>query len=205
MLNTSLRRAGASLHLAARADDYESCPDAETHRPVEWSDAWLIAQLQRLALGDAMAMADLRRMIASDGLNAQAVRLMNESEVLREISHLVAHQRLRAIACSSPRIASAAPPEAVEEHGSAFPIAEALARRAAQQAAPKKVKTWVEIELVDQDGNPVPNEKYRLVLPDGTVQEGTLDENGRAGAEGIDPGTCKVSFPDIHAKEWDPA
>jgi len=204
-LITSLRCEGAQLHLAAGAADHDSCPDAETHRPIEWWDASLLAELARLAYADPIAMADLRRMVADEGLNAHFVQLMSESELLREVAHLVARQHLRAIMCRSVRVTASAPAPAAEERGAAFPIAEALARRAGQELSAKKVKTWIQIELVDQDGKPVPNEKYRLVLPDGTVQEGKLDENGQAGADGIDPGTCKVSFPDIHAKEWNPA
>jgi hypothetical protein len=29
-----------------------------------------------------------------------------------------------------------------------------------------------------------------------------LDSEGRARVDGIDPGTCKVSFPDRDAKDW---
>jgi type VI secretion system secreted protein VgrG len=56
--------------------------------------------------------------------------------------------------------------------------------------------TWVEIELVDTAGKPVPNVRYRIELPDGQFQEGTLDGNGHARADEIEPGTCWISFPD---------
>ena len=65
-------------------------------------------------------------------------------------------------------------------------------------------KTWVEIKLVDQDGNVVPNEHYRITLPDGTVKDGVLDEDGWMRESGIDPGECTITFPDIHDREWDP-
>jgi hypothetical protein len=65
-------------------------------------------------------------------------------------------------------------------------------------------KTWIEIELVDEEGNPVPGERYKITLPDGkTVSEGTLDANGRARVEGIDPGTCQISFPDLDKDAWE--
>ena len=51
--------------------------------------------------------------------------------------------------------------------------------------------TWVEIELVDMAGKPVPHARYRIELPDGQFQEGTL-----ARADEIEPGTCWISFPD---------
>jgi hypothetical protein len=75
---------------------------------------------------------------------------------------------------------------------------------ASQTAVDCKDKTWVAIELLDPDGKPVPKEEYRLQLPDGSIQEGTLDENGAASISGIDPGTCKVCFPRIDGRVWRP-
>ncbi len=70
----------------------------------------------------------------------------------------------------------------------------------------KQKKSWIEIELVDEDKKPVPGERYRITLPDGTtLAEGTLDEKGRARVDGIDPGTCKVTFPDLDKDAWEPA
>ena len=64
-------------------------------------------------------------------------------------------------------------------------------------------KHWIEIELVDEEGKPVPGEKYAITLPDGsTVASGTTDENGRARVDGIDPGTCKVTFPNLDKDAW---
>jgi type VI secretion system secreted protein VgrG len=70
----------------------------------------------------------------------------------------------------------------------------------------EKKKSWVEIELVDEDNNPIPGEKYKITLPDGkTVAEGTLDESGFARVDGIDPGTCKVTFPNLDKDAWEKA
>jgi len=64
--------------------------------------------------------------------------------------------------------------------------------------------TFIEIELVDQDGRPMPGERYRITLPDGTVKKGLLDDNGRARVDGIRPGgPCDIEFPDIHGEEWE--
>jgi len=69
----------------------------------------------------------------------------------------------------------------------------------------EKKKSWIEIELVDEEGNPVPGERYKVTLPDGkTVAEGTLDEKGFARVDGIDPGTCQVTFPNVDKDAWEP-
>jgi type VI secretion system secreted protein VgrG len=64
---------------------------------------------------------------------------------------------------------------------------------------------WIEIELVDEDGNPVPGEEYQITLPDGSTKaSGTLDGKGKARAEGVDPGSCKVTFPNLDKNSWKP-
>jgi len=62
-------------------------------------------------------------------------------------------------------------------------------------AEKKARKNWIEIELLDEEGEPVAGETYEIALPDGSVASGTLDEKGFARVDGIDPGSCKVSFP----------
>ena len=66
-------------------------------------------------------------------------------------------------------------------------------------------KTWIEIELVDEDDKPMPGEKYRVETPDGSVAEGTLNEQGVARIEGIDPGDCKITFPNLDQEAWERA
>jgi hypothetical protein len=66
-------------------------------------------------------------------------------------------------------------------------------------------KSWIEIELVDEEDQPVPGERYKIELPDGSVAEGTLDEKGFARIDGMDPGTCKITFPELDKDAWEPA
>jgi type VI secretion system secreted protein VgrG len=66
-------------------------------------------------------------------------------------------------------------------------------------------KDWIEIQLNDQDGNPVPGEPYKITLADGTtVADGTLDDKGHARVDNIDPGTCQVTFPNLDKTSWAP-
>jgi type VI secretion system secreted protein VgrG len=62
---------------------------------------------------------------------------------------------------------------------------------------------WVEIVLIDDEGRPAAGEVYRVRLPDGSVAEGVLGFGGTLRLEGIDPGDCEVSFPNLDAGSWE--
>ena len=76
-------------------------------------------------------------------------------------------------------------------------------RLTAVVVSPNKT-SWVEIELVDNQGQSVLNEIYQVRMPDGSLFTGTLDGNGQARIEGIDPGTCQITFPNQDANSWQP-
>jgi hypothetical protein len=63
-------------------------------------------------------------------------------------------------------------------------------------------KNWIEIELTDEQGNPVANEKFTLYLPDGSVKKGRLDENGEANIESTEPGDATIDFPQLDTNSW---
>ena len=118
-----------------------------------------------------------------------------------------------------------AEPKAPEEADSADPgeVAEVKARQREQKAGKygsqkskpfkpptkeeikEKKLVWIEIEMVDEAGEPVAGEKYKIELSDGTVSEGTLGSDGKARLDGIEPGSCKVSFPDLDSEAWEKA
>lgn len=63
---------------------------------------------------------------------------------------------------------------------------------------------WVEIQLVGDDGSPVPDEEYRVELPNGDVARGYLDGDGWARIANIDdPGQCKITFPALDKRACD--
>lgn len=63
--------------------------------------------------------------------------------------------------------------------------------------------TWIAIELIDADGNSVANEQYKITMPDGSIKYGTLDANGKARIEKLQPGTCQVTFPNRDQEVWE--
>jgi len=70
-------------------------------------------------------------------------------------------------------------------------------------AEEEKKTSWIEIELVDEIGQPVPNEAYEITAPDGTtIRKGNLDKNGQAHVAVREPGTCQITFPKLDAAAW---
>ena len=65
--------------------------------------------------------------------------------------------------------------------------------------------SWIEIRLVDEDGQPVPGAAYEIILPDGSIKSGSLNAKGAARYDQIPAGQCEVRFPELDAKEWQPA
>lgn len=69
-----------------------------------------------------------------------------------------------------------------------------------------RVTHTLELELVDEDDQPVANEAYQVELPGGEVVQGRLNGQGKALLTGIrDAGNCKVTFPRLDESAWVPA
>ena len=71
-----------------------------------------------------------------------------------------------------------------------------------QLQSAKPVKTWIEMEVVDDFGRPQPNQPYLCMLPDGRIETGTLDSRGRVRFDGIDPGTCVFTLTELDQETW---
>ena len=70
----------------------------------------------------------------------------------------------------------------------------------------EKETSWIEIELVDQEGAAVARAAYEITAPDGeTIKKGRLDENGRAYVSVAEPGNCQISFPKLDEAAWERA
>jgi hypothetical protein len=65
-------------------------------------------------------------------------------------------------------------------------------------------KGWIDLQVLDDAGEPLADERYRLELPDGSVQEGTTDSEGRVKVDGLKPAALgKIRFPDLEPEEED--
>ena len=56
--------------------------------------------------------------------------------------------------------------------------------------------TWIELKIQFDDGAPYPGNCV-IELPGGDRSEGPPDAEGVIRMERLDPGSCKVSFPDL--------
>lgn len=65
-----------------------------------------------------------------------------------------------------------------------------------------RLRTWIEVQLLDDNDQPVAGAEYAITLPGGKVVQGWLDETGVARLEGIPPGVCQVSFPKLDKDTW---
>ena len=66
---------------------------------------------------------------------------------------------------------------------------------------PPEVDHWIEVCLVDSGHEPIANERFELVLPDGRVQNGRTDDAGVLRVDPIfKPGSCRLHFPDLEAQ-----
>lgn len=64
------------------------------------------------------------------------------------------------------------------------------------------ILTWIGIELVGEDCRPLAGEPYRVESPSGAVFEGRLDAGGRARIDDVEPGTCRIMFPELDQDAW---
>ena len=127
-------------------------------------------------------------------------------EAIGQIQRLLESGQLKLIRC--PIVRGGGGGGAIEgsggEDGDDADSSSSSRKGGSKSGTPARVKTWIEITLVDEDGEPVPYEPFEIELPDGRKVGGRLDGNGLARFSNIDPGTCQVSFPEIDGGEWNP-
>lgn len=134
---------------------------------------------------------------------------VRDGDVLDQLAARVVAEGLQVVSCGESFFSSlqttvqvaAAPSETPQT----TPLQDEQAVKATQQSAPGAEEThWIEIELVDDAGKPVAGELYFVELPDGSSISGRTDGEGRARVDGVDPGTAKVSFPDLDKSLYNP-
>src|ERR1041385_920124 len=153
---------------------------------------------------DVGAARDFLQPLLADPMNIAAARrvlgaAVHERDVLDQLAARVVAEGLQVVSCGETYWA-ALQTTMTSTSESTTPLQD---EEAAKQEAPAaEEQHWIEIGLKDDDGKPVADEAYLIELPDGSQITGRTDANGRARVEGIDPGTAKVSFPEVDKKGY---
>jgi hypothetical protein len=163
---------------------------------------------------DIGAARDFLRPLLADPANVAAARralgvIPADGDVLEQLAARVVAEGLQVVSCAESFFSSlqttvqvsAAPSQTPQT----TPLQDEQAAKATQESAPQaEEQHWIEIELVDDNGKPVAGELYFVELPDGSSISGRTDGAGRARVDGVDPGTAKVSFPDLDKSLYTP-
>lgn len=59
------------------------------------------------------------------------------------------------------------------------------------------IEDFLEIEMKDEEDNPISDEEYIIFAPNGEVRNGKLDKNGYTKEEKLPGGICSVRFPNL--------
>jgi hypothetical protein len=162
---------------------------------------------------DPMAMSSLRHMLATEGGAFRGLDRTSDDALLDQAAVMLEHGRWHVHGSHGSRHAggrqtsrNGAGTDSGADDDTQETARASLIRKTTlpPETAPPAL-TWVEIRLVDSEGNPVPGESYEIVLPDGSIRSGTLNGKGVARYDLIPAGQCDVRFPNLDANAWRPA
>lgn len=68
-----------------------------------------------------------------------------------------------------------------------------------------KETSWIELELIGIDDKPITGELYLVTASDGRTYRGSTDHVGKGRVAGIEPGACKITFPNLDQDAWEDA
>jgi hypothetical protein len=192
------------------------------------------ARLQILSRSHVREMRDvgaarefLRPILAQAGNRAAARRTLmgepafssgtawSDADVLEHLARRMVQEGLLVVSCADSYLAAlqgtfeaagaaAAAASGSQTQAKTTPLQDEQAAKEEKGTQEPEEEHWIEIELLDDDGKPVAGESYFVELPDGSQLSGRTDGQGRARVEGVDPGTAKVSFPDLDKKMYEP-
>lgn len=147
---------------------------------------------------------EIHRLRALLSAQESLVHLLDDHEVRRQVASKLWSGELCAYVYRYQRPTPVRVPISVAAQEVVAPVPAAARKRLPVKAPSESARrpepvvlTFVEIELLDMQGQPVAGESYVIALPGGTQHSGVLDERGRARVDGLDPGNCQVTFPDL--------
>lgn len=154
------------------------------------------AGIVRASAGDSVLLDQLVRMITS----------CDPPACLRSRSE----RRIATIASATEAEAEAEAPTYTRRERATQPAASTASARTSPGVAPPRapvtplapvaptpVRSWIEIEVVGEDGVRLAGVRYAITLPDGTRHEGITSTGAPDRFDDLDPGRCTFTFPDL--------
>jgi uncharacterized protein (DUF2345 family) len=160
--------------------------------PGTQSETLDVVQLRRLIADEPGAAASLRGLLHELG-DVAGLSFMTDEDVAEHIAGHIARGRLRVHVERYLPMAS----DEVELHEPRYEAPEPL-------GIDEDDRHWIEVELLDEAGAPVQNERCRIVLPDGSERLERTDRNGLMRVDRTVAGQCTISFPDLDARATAP-
>jgi hypothetical protein len=154
-----------------------------------------LERLLRSAPASAAALVEA----ASRATGITAMRNLPLPQLLTTLAAMIAAGKLVLLVCKEESGAGQASQPAKEDQEEPTP-SKPLSPSPAGDTEP--VLTWISIELVDEDGNPLDGEDYEISLSDGSTHKGKT--KGPFRKDQIPEGVCSVKFPNLHKNYWRP-
>ena len=166
--------------------EWHACRPEDTCK--EFRDRFAALNFLCSFMCDSLSMMNLRSIFYGGSYNGGSTRL-NDHQMLEHLAlRLVAGQlRILELPLDMPAWS---------------PVERPVEEEPAETAAAVTLETaWIEFNLIDDDGQPVADAKYKIKLPDGEIIEGLLDSNGTARCKNIPSGDCVIKFPEYSQEE----
>lgn len=191
---------------------YLSTDPTALRRTLPFSQAWRedwwrlgpgeAEELLRGTLSPGALDALLRDALAGPNGDGASTARADREELIRRASRLLAHGWAVKITYAEqpggipPSNQSDAPP----------PIEDAVPPEQNPTGVPKQKEKdhWIVVELVGENGEPIPSELCRVTTPDGDVIERETDIQGKVEVRQISAGDCMVEFPELDKDAWEP-
>jgi hypothetical protein len=154
--------------------------------------------------GNALYMGALRHMLSRESSVSGRLDRATDDDIIDLAAQLLGSGLWHVHAPGGVRSASTS---GSGEKPPAEPPSDSRSQKPLQSTMPSSATklSWIEIRLVDGEGKPVPGAAYEVILPDGSIRSGSLNAKGVARYDQIAAGKCEVRFPELDAKEWQPA
>lgn len=167
---------------------------------IDLREAWQAQQFTRRYFRDADNLHRVRALLKAQ---MPLVHRLDDEAVLQLLARHFENANLQArLYRYRPAPVSPRPVDAVPWGNTAAD--EVAVRVKGPPVTPVEVRYWIEIELVDEAGQPIAGEPYTLKTPEGELIQGQLDASGRARVETLTAsGECLVSFPALDGAAWE--